>query len=174
MIAPNKWGAIASVKMTIKNYNKSKNKHITYRMWTNFLSLLPSTLVTVLLITIAFLRFYDQTDFQILGFISEPRIGRNRLTVAAIVATMANFGVEWYRRNRETNRLAEEKQRRNKEEARRVDRERRQIYRERAEEARRVAQERRQIYREFEERERSSRRARIETRCRLAQIRYQL
>ncbi len=107
-------------------------------MWTNFLSLLPSTLVTVLLITIAFLRFYDRTDFQILGFISEPRIGRNRLTVAAIVATMVNFGVEWYRRNRETNRLAQEKQRRN------------------------------------EEKQRASRRARIETRCRLAQIRYQL
>ncbi len=69
---------------------------------------------------------------------------------------MANFGVEWYRRNRETNRLAEEKQRREEDEARRV------------------AQERRQIYRELEARERTSRRARIETRCRLAQIRYQL
>lgn len=114
-------------------------------MWTNFLSLLPSTLVTVLLIIIAFLRFYDQTDFQILGFISEPRIWSNRLTVAAIVATMANFGVEWYRRNRETNRLAQEKQRRIEEEQRRN-----------------------------EERERASRRARIETRCRIAQIRYQL
>jgi len=107
-------------------------------MWINFLSLLPQTLVTVLVITIAFLRFYDQTDFQILGIIAEPRIWSNRFTVAAIVATVANFGVEWYRRNRETNRLAEEKQRRD------------------------------------EERECTSRRARIETRCRLAQIRYQL
>ncbi|MBR8829296.1 MAG: hypothetical protein DSM107014_15595 [Gomphosphaeria aponina SAG 52.96 = DSM 107014] len=101
--------------------------------------------MTVLVITIAFLRFYDQNDFQILGFIAEPRIWSNRLTVAAIMATVANFGVEWYRRNRETNRLAEETQRRVEEEQRRV-----------------------------EERERSSRRARIETRCRLAQIRYQL
>ena len=107
-------------------------------MWINFLSLLPQTLVTVLVITIAFLRFYDQTDFQLLGIIAEPRISSNRFTVAAIVATVANFGVEWYRRNRETNRLAEEKQRRD------------------------------------EERECTSRRARIETRCRLAQIRYQL
>ncbi|MBR8829298.1 MAG: hypothetical protein DSM107014_15605 [Gomphosphaeria aponina SAG 52.96 = DSM 107014] len=63
-------------------------------MWINFLSLLPSTLVTVLVITIAFLRFYDQTDFPYLGFIAEPRIWSNRLTVAAIVATVANFGVE--------------------------------------------------------------------------------
>ena len=114
-------------------------------MWINFLSLLPSTLVTALLITIAFLRFYDQTDFQILGFIAEPRIWSNRLTVAAIMATMANFSVEWYRRNRETNRLARQDQRRLEEEQRRL-----------------------------EERERTSRRARIETRCSLAQIRYQL
>jgi len=107
-------------------------------MWINFLSLLTSTLVTVLLVAIAFLRFYDQTDFQILGFIAQPRTWSNRLTVATLVATMVNFSVEWYRRNRETNRLVEEKQRR------------------------------------FKERERASRRARIETRCRLAQIRYQL
>ncbi|MBF2057962.1 MAG: hypothetical protein IGQ45_12275 [Cyanobacterium sp. T60_A2020_053] len=132
-------------------------------MWINFLSLLPSTLVTVLLITIAFLRFYDQTDFQILGIITEPRIWSNRFTVAAIVATMANFGVEWYRRNRETNRLAQEVQRRVEEKQRRVE-----------EESRRVAQEAADRNRELESRERASRRIRIETRCRLAQIRYQL
>lgn len=143
-------------------------------MWINFLSLLPSTLVTVLLITIAFLRFYDQTDFQILGFIAEPRIWSNQLTVAALVATVANFGVEWYRRNRETNRLAQEEQRR-------VDRERTEVRKRTRKNARRVAQERRQTNRELEEdqrrleeRERSTRRARIETRCRLGQIRYQL
>ena len=111
-------------------------------MWINFLSLLPSTLVTVLLITIAFLRFYDQTDFEILGFITEPRVWSNRLTVAAIMATIANFGVEWYRRNRETNRLAQEVQRKNEEEQRRIEEEQQRV----------------------EEKERSSRRARIETR----------
>lgn len=132
--------------------------------------MLPSTLVTVLLITIAFLRFYDQTDFQILGFIAEPRIWSNRLTVAAIVATVANFGVDWYRRNRETNRLAQEEQRRAEEIQRRAEEKQRRE----EDEARRVAQERRQIYRELEARERSTRRARIETRCRLGQIRYQL
>lgn len=139
-------------------------------MWINFLSLLPSTLVRVLLITIAFLRFYDQTDFQILGFIAEPRIWSNRLTVAALVATVANFGVDWYRRNRETNCMAQEEQRRVEEIQRRAEEERRRA----EEDARRVAQERRQRNRELEEAERSTRRARIETRCRLAQIRYQL
>ena len=58
--------------------------------------------------------------------------------MAAFLATLANFGVEWNRRNRETDRLAQEKQRRN------------------------------------EAREREARRARIETRCRIAEIRFQL
>ena len=84
-------------------------------MGLNLLSLLPSTVLTVLLISVAFLRFYDQTDFELLGIIAQPRIWSNRLTMAAIVATLANLGVEWNRRNRETNRLAEEAQRRTEE-----------------------------------------------------------
>jgi hypothetical protein len=86
--------------------------------WINFLSLLPGSSITVLAISIAFLRFYDQTDFATLGFIPQPRDWSNRLTVAAILAVLANFGVEWNRRNRETNRLAEEEQRRTEEEQR--------------------------------------------------------
>ncbi|ANV83290.1 hypothetical protein AWQ21_02180 [Picosynechococcus sp. PCC 7003] len=92
----------------------------------------------MLLIAIAFLRFYDQTDFEFLGLIANPRQWSNGLTVAALLATLANFGVEWNRRSRETNRLAEEAQRR------------------------------------AEERERQIARTRIETRCRIAEIEFQL
>jgi hypothetical protein len=86
--------------------------------WVNFLSLIPGTTLTLLVISIAFLRFYAETDFiaflrfydvqdfPLLGFIAQPRLWSNRFTVAALVATLANFGVEWNRRNRETNRLA--------------------------------------------------------------------
>ena len=42
-------------------------------MWLNFLGLLPSTVLTLLLIAIAFLWFYDQTDFEFLGLIAQPR-----------------------------------------------------------------------------------------------------
>ena len=108
------------------------------QMWLNFLGLLPSTVLTLLLIAIAFLRFYDQTDFEFLGLIAHLRVWSNRLTVAALLATLANFGVEWNRRNRETNRLAQEAQRRT------------------------------------EARERETRRARIEARCRIAEIQFQL
>ena len=80
-------------------------------MWLNFLSLLPSTVLTLLLISIAFLRFYDQTDFTFLGIISDSRIWSNRLTVAAILATLANFGFEWNRRNREESRREEDERR---------------------------------------------------------------
>ncbi|MGM0457518.1 MAG: hypothetical protein ACQERW_15315, partial [Cyanobacteriota bacterium] len=66
-------------------------------------------------------------------------------TVAAFLVAVVNFGVEWNRRNRETDRLAQEKQRRAEEEQRRG-----------------------------EERERAARRARIEARCRAAEIRFQL
>jgi hypothetical protein len=106
--------------------------------WVNFLVLLPSTVLTVLVISIAFLRFYDEQDFQLLGYVAYPRAWSNRFTVAALMAALANFGVEWNRRNRETDRRVEEEQRR------------------------------------VEEGERASLRARIETRCRLAQIRFQL
>ncbi|WP_071932259.1 hypothetical protein [Picosynechococcus sp. PCC 7003] len=139
-------------------------------MWLNFLALLPSTVLTVLLIAIAFLRFYDETDFEFLGLITQPRVWSNGCTVAALVATLANFGVEWNRRNRETNRLAEEAQRRATEEQRRDEAEKRRI----REEQRRMAQERADESRRAETRERQATRTRIETRCRLAEIRYQL
>ena len=125
-------------------------------MWLNFLSLLPATVLTLLLISIAFLRFYDQTDFTFLGIISDSRIWSNRLTVAAILATLANFGFEWNRRNRETNRLAREEQRLAREESRRVDRERR-------EESRRV-----------EKREQEARRNRIQNRRHISEIQFAL
>ena len=114
-------------------------------LWLNFLGLLPSTVLTLLLITIAFLRFYDQTDFEFLGLIAQPRNWSNGFTVAALLATLANFGVEWNRRNRETNRLAEARQR--EAEARE---------------------------REAEARERDLSRDRCQVRCLAAQVRYQL
>ena len=46
-------------------------------VWVNFLGLLPATLVTVLAIAVAFLWFYDDQDFTLLGFIAQPRLGRN-------------------------------------------------------------------------------------------------
>ncbi|MFP4320495.1 MAG: hypothetical protein ACLFQ7_16215, partial [Phormidium sp.] len=101
--------------------------------WLNFLSLLPGTILTVLTIAVAFLRFYDEQDFSLLGYITEPRTWSNRLTVAALLVAVVNFGVEWNRRNRETDRLAQAEQRRTEEKQRRT-----------------------------EERERAARRARIE------------
>nr|WP_228024330.1 hypothetical protein [Synechocystis salina] len=139
-------------------------------MWLNFLALLPATVLTVLLIAIAFLRFYDQTDFEFLGYITQPRQWSNGFTVAALLATLANFGVEWNRRNRETNRLAQEAQRRIEEEQRRIREEQRRI----REEQRRMAQERADESRRAEERERQIARTRIETRCRIAEIQFQL
>ncbi|MFH7242848.1 MAG: hypothetical protein ACHWZW_08365 [Spirulina sp.] len=86
-------------------------------IWVNALGLLPGTLVTVLAIAVAFLRFYDTQDFALLGFIAQPRLGRNRFTVAALLATLANFGVvgqspcvAWNRRNCLKARCANEKQ----------------------------------------------------------------
>ena len=132
-------------------------------MWLNFLGLLPATVLTLLLIAVAFLRFYDQTDFEFLGLIAHPRQWSNGFTVAAFLATLANFGVEWNRRNRETDRLAREAQRRIEEEQRREE-----------DEARRVAQEREARNREAETRERQISRTRIQTRCRIAEIQFQL
>jgi len=117
----------------------------TRPVWLNFLSLLPATTLAVLTLAIAFLRFYDVQDFPFLGFIAQPRLWSNRLTVAALLATLANFGVEWNRRNRETNRLAEARQR--EAEARE---------------------------REAEARERDLSRDRCQVRCLAAQVRYQL
>ena len=84
----------------------------------NLLSLLPSTSLTVLVISIAFLRFYNDTDFTFLGQIADPRIWSNRLTVAALLVAVVNLGVEWNRRNRETDRLARAEQRRSEDRAR--------------------------------------------------------
>ncbi|UAJ74435.1 hypothetical protein IQE94_10065 [Synechocystis sp. PCC 7339] len=104
----------------------------------------------------AFLRFYDQTDFEFLGLVANPRGWSNGLTVAALLATLANFGVEWNRRNRETNRLAQEEQRRAEDLTRAED--------ERAEEKQRRARAE----------EYTTRRTRIETRCHIAEIQFQL
>ena len=118
---------------------------INRQVWINFLALLPGSLVTVLAIAVAFLRFYDQQDFQFLSVVAQPQLWSNRLTVAALLAALVNFGVEWNRRNREGNREAEAGER----EARRE-----------REEASRSRQE--------------ARRNRQEVRYRKAQIRYQL
>ena len=127
-----------------------------YQPWVNLLTLLPGTSLTLLTIAVAFLRFYNEEDFRFLGYLAQPRVWSNRLTVAALVVAVVNFGVEWNLRNRETNRLAEAEQRSSEEAARAEN--------ERAEE----------INRRAEERERSARRARVEARCRAAQIRFQL
>ena len=82
----------------------------TRPVWLNFLSLLPATTLAVLTLAIAFLRFYDVQDFPLLGFIAQPRLWSNRFTVAALLATLANFGVEWNRRNCLKTRCANEKQ----------------------------------------------------------------
>ena len=146
-------------------------------MWLNFLSLLPATLLTLLTIAVAFLRFYDEQDFTLLGQIAEPRLWSNRLTLAALMVAVVNFGVEWNRRNRETNRLAQEDQRRSEQATRaeneRIERRDREIQRDRAadEERNRADRERNRADRE---RERAARRARIQNRGAILQIRYQL
>jgi hypothetical protein len=61
--------------------------------WVNFLSLIPGTTLTILIISIAFLRVYDATDFTLLGQFTSPRLGRNRLTVVAILVALVNFGI---------------------------------------------------------------------------------
>jgi len=103
------------------------------KRWVNFLSLVPSTSLTVLVISIAFLRFYDETDFTLLGQLTSPRLWSNRLTVAAILVALVNFGFEWDRRNRETDRLAQEEQRRVEERQRRIEAEEREARRTRIE-----------------------------------------
>jgi len=95
--------------------------------WVNFISLLPGTVLTILLILIAFLRFYDQTDFTLLGYLANPRDWSNRCTVAAILVAMVGFGTEWNNRNRETDRLAAAEYRRIEEEQRRIEEEQRRI-----------------------------------------------
>jgi hypothetical protein len=115
--------------------------------WVNFLSLLPGTNLSILVISIAFLRFYDERDFTILGIITDSRSWSNRLTLAALIFALANFGIEWNRRNRETDRLARTEQRRIEEEQRRIE-----------EEQRKIEEEQRRI----EAEKQSARRTRIE------------
>jgi len=119
--------------------------------WVHFLSLMPGNTLTILIISIAFLRFYNESDFILLGQITSPQTWSNRLTVAAILVALVNFGVEWDRRNRETDRLAQEVQRRAEEEQRRAEEEQR-----RRQDQARAENER------AEEKEQAARRARIE------------
>ena len=147
------------------------------QIWVNFLSLLPGTILTVTTIAIAFLRFYDQQDFSILGKIAHPRTWSNRLTVAAILVAMVAFGVEWNRRNRETARL-DESERTRIAEAARVENERTQARQREArrdyiaaEERNRASEERNRADRE---RERAVSRARIQNRWIILQIQHQL
>jgi hypothetical protein len=98
--------------------------------WVNFLSLLPGTTLSILVISIAFLRFYDERDFTFLGTITDSRSWSNRLTLAALIFALANFGIEWNRRNRETDRLARTEQRRIEEEQRRIEEDQRRIEKE--------------------------------------------
>jgi uncharacterized protein YlxW (UPF0749 family) len=100
------------------------------------------------------LRFYDERNFTFLGIITDSRSWINRLTLAALVFALANFGIEWNRRNRETDRLARTKQRRIEEEQRRIEEEQRKI----EEEQRKIAEEQRRI----EAEKQSARRTRIE------------
>ena len=113
---------------------------------------MPGTGLTILTIAVAFLRFYDEQDFSILELVARPKVWSNRLTVAALLVALVNFGVEWNRRNRETDRQAEAEQRRVEEEQRRI-----------KEEQRRT-----------EARELAARRARIQNRWIILQIRHQL
>ncbi|XGB42338.1 MAG: hypothetical protein LVS60_00005 [Nodosilinea sp. LVE1205-7] len=152
-----------------------------YQPWVNLLTLLPGTSLTLLTIAVAFLRFYNEEDFRFLGYLAQPRIWSNRLTVAVLLVAVVNFGVEWNLRNRETNRLAEAEQRRSEAAARAANERAEEINRRtqeeqrRSEEAVRAANERaEEINRRAEERERAARRARVEARCRAAQIRFQL
>jgi hypothetical protein len=119
------------------------------QVWLNFLALLPATGLTVLTIAIAFLRFYDEQDFKLLELVAQPRLWSNRLTLAAFVVALVNFCVEWHRRNRETSRLS-------RAEAQAAD--------ERAEEEQR----------RVTEQEQATRRAGIQNRWIVLQIRYQL
>lgn len=45
--------------------------------WVNFLSLLPGTILTILIISVAFLRVYDETDFTFLGYVANARTWSN-------------------------------------------------------------------------------------------------
>ena len=138
--------------------------------WLNLLALVPGTGLTVLTIAIALLRFYDAQDFSLLGLIAQPRLWSNRLTVAALVVALVNLGIEWDRRNQETDRLAEEEQRRAEEVNRRTEEEQRRA----EEEQRRREDSARAAAEGAEERERAARRARIQNRWIILQVQYQV
>ncbi len=153
--------------------------------WVNFLSLLPGTVLTILIIGVAFLRVYDETDFTFLGYVANARVWANRGTVAAIVVALVAFCVEWNRRNREAARLEneraeerarrEEETRRREEEAARAANERAEERQRREEEARRrESAEARAASERDEESERAARRSRIQNRWILLQARYLL
>jgi hypothetical protein len=132
--------------------------------WINLLALLPGTSLTLLVISIAFLRFYDQTDFLVLGQLTDPRLWSNRLTVAALLVAVVNLGVEWNRRNRETDRWARAEAERAEEAKRRAEEAKRarvEVERTEAEEAERA-----------EESEQAARRARIEVERDLALLNF--
>jgi DNA-binding transcriptional MerR regulator len=120
--------------------------------WINFLALVPSTSLTLSIIGIAFLRFYDERDFTILGIIAHPRDWSNRLTVAAILLALANFGVveqsscaAWNRRISLAARSANEKEtawlKQSNEESRKRNEERREIERKQLEDLRKTNEE---------------------------------
>jgi hypothetical protein len=136
--------------------------------WINLLALLPGTSLTLLVISIAFLRFYDKTDFVFLGQFTDPRLWSNRLTVAAFVVAVVNLGVEWNRRNRETDRQARAEAESLAEEQRRVAEEQRRV----AEEQRRVEDQARAEAQRIEEAERQTRRTRIEVERDLALLNF--
>ncbi|MGL5034460.1 MAG: hypothetical protein ACRC6M_11740 [Microcystaceae cyanobacterium] len=104
------------------------------------------------------MRFYDERDFSFLGIITDTREWSNRLTLAALFSALVNFGIEWNRRNRETDRLAQTEDRRVEEEQRRVEEEQRRV----EEEQRRVVHERSATARRIEAEKQATRRTRIE------------
>jgi flagellar biosynthesis GTPase FlhF len=153
--------------------------------WVNFLSLLPGTVLTILIISVAFLRVYDETDFTVLGYVANTRTWSNRGTVAAILVALVGFCVEWDRRNREAARIANERaeaREAREEEARRRESADARAANERAEERQRSEEEARRresadaraANERAEERERAARRARIQNRWILLQARYLL
>ena len=53
----------------------------------------PDDSLTLPVISIAFLRVYDETDFILLGYLANARLWRNRLTVVTLLVALVNFCV---------------------------------------------------------------------------------
>jgi hypothetical protein len=90
-------------------YDRDIRRFPLLNRWVNFLSLLPGSSLTLLVISIAFLRVYDETAFFFLGYFANARLWSNRLTVAALLVALVNLGVvelcsceAWDRRNQDT------------------------------------------------------------------------